>query len=359
MSPRGAERVLKEFCRFSGLLSLYVLFLSPGRIDPLIKRHVVFASTLSRLPGVERYYRYLLPLFPRAVERLRVRNADLLLSISHSVAKGISRDPDIPHVCYCLTPMRYLWRTELYGEELRSSWQGLCLKLVSGRLKKWDVETSPRVDHFVAISRTVAERIRSVYNRQAEVIYPCVDLDTFEPRNAPREEFYLMASALVPHKRVELAVEAFNRLGRPLWIVGNGPLSSRLKRRARRNVRFMGWLPDPELRDLYCRARALIFPGVEDFGLVPVEAQACGCPVIALGEGGATETVREGETGLFFDEPSPESLLQRVHDFERSRFDPRRAVEHARRFSRRRFFAEWRSYLSERRLAPVFDSVDV
>ena len=217
----------------------------------------------------------------------------------------------------------------------------------SHRLKAWDLQSNRGVDNFVAISRTVQQRIQRVYGCRSVVIYPSVDLEFFRAADAVREEFYLIVSALVPQKRIDLAVEAFNRTGKPLWIVGTGPLWRHLRRKARSNIHFLGGLSDEEVRQLYSRARALIFPGSEDFGLVPVEAQACGCPVVAYGEGGATETVVEGETGLFFPEATPESLGKTLCLFERTRFADEKVVKNARRFDRARFRSEWRHYFKK------------
>ncbi|MFQ5740228.1 MAG: glycosyltransferase [Acidobacteriota bacterium] len=341
--PRGAERVLTEFCLAVQDLSIYTLFLRAPFISPPVSRHSLFVSPFNHLPWVDRYYRYLLPWFGWGIEQLYVDQADVLLSISHSVAKGIPHHPDIPHVCYCLTPMRYLWEPRLYGAELKASWRGTLLKALSSRLKQWDLKSTDSVDFFVAVSETVAKRIRRVYGRDAEVLYPCVDQEFFSPSSLPREEFYLIVSALVPQKRIDLAIEAFKRNGKTLLVVGTGPLYRRLSRMAGPNTRFLGWLEDGRVRELYRRAKGLIFPGTEDFGLVPVEAQACGCPVLAFGEGGTTETVIDGKTGLFFRQPNPDALLAALASFEKVRFDSKEALDNARRFSRPRFRDRWRA----------------
>ena len=352
---RGAENVLKEFCLAFKDVSIYALFLHPQAIDPVIRRQSVYVSPLGRWPGVRYYYRYLLPRFPSGMDHFQVTGVDLLLSISHAVAKGIPHESQIPHICYCLTPIRYLWsERRLYFRNSQRSIRERLLEIFSKRLQDWDLESNRGVDFWVAISRTVQERIQRTYGRQSDVIYPCVDLELFQPLDLDREDFYLVVSRLVSHKWIDLAVEAFNRNGKPLLIVGEGSLRRHLARRARSNVRFLGWQPDQEVRRLYCRARALIFPGTEDFGLVPVEAQACGCPVIAYGEGGATETVIEGETGLFFRGASAASLCEAVQQFERRPWDPVKAVANGRRFSRSRFLSEWQQYFRRRGFGVAF-----
>ncbi len=349
IQPRGAERVLREFCLSCSPITIYTLFARPRRLDPVIFRHRLICSPLDRLPKVEYYYRYLLPLYRWGIDRLRVQGADLLLSISHAVAKAVPRGDGIPHICYCLTPMRYVWFPQVYGPALQSSaLRRRLLRLVADRLRRWDVESAARVDHFVAISRTVQKRITRIYGRDSEVIHPCINLDELPEGGDFREPFYLIVSALVPQKRLDLAVEAFNRNGRPLIVVGEGPQGAELRRRARPNVRFAGWLPDAEVRRLYTQARALVFPGVEDFGLTPLEAHACGCPVIAFAEGGVTETVEDGETGVFFFSPDPDDLNRAVERMERLRFDPRRLRGAAARFSRQEFRSRWRELFRRR-----------
>ena len=346
LQQRGGEKILSEFCLRWKNLSIYTLFLNPQRIHPVIKQHAIYVSRLGRLPAVERYYRYLLPWFPYGIEEFYLRDFDQLFSISHAVAKGIPHDPGIPHICYSLTPMRYLWfDSKMYFPGQQWSMRRTLLKLFSKRLKTWDLQSNNRVNHFVAISQTVRQRIEAVYGRAAHVIYPPVDLEFFQPGGVPRENFYLIISSLVPYKRIDVAIDAFNQNGKMLLIAGEGPLHNRLRRRARSNIRFLGWVSKEEVRRLYWSAKALVFPGVEDFGLVPVEAQACGCPVIGYGEGGVTETVIEGETGVLFREPAPEALIRAIERFEKIPWDEERTARNAARFSRERFHLEWETYL--------------
>ncbi len=344
LDPRGAERVLVELASGWDHLEINTLFLDPARLHPSLLERTVLASALNRFPGARRNYRYTLPFFRRAALSLLVCNADLVLSISHSVAKAFPREPGIPHVCYCLTPMRYLWEPHLYGEELRSSLRGLALSYWARSLKSWDRETSGSVDYFVAISKTVQKRIKRVYGRDSALVYPCTDLDFYRPSSDQRKDFFLVVSALVPQKRLDLAVQAFNLRGDRLLVVGSGPLLRVLQKRAGSNIEFLGWQSDEAIRKLYRKARALIFPGLEDFGLVPVEALACGCPVIAFGEGGATEVVEEGVTGVLFPEQTVPSLVKALESFESIRFRPEGLHESVQRFSRRRFRQSWQEF---------------
>ncbi len=236
LDPRGAERVLVELASGWDRLEINTLFLDPARLHPSLRERTVLASTLNRLPGARRYYRYTLPFFRRAALSLCVSDADLVLSISHSVAKAFPRRPGIPHVCYCLTPMRYLWEPHLYGQELRSSLRGLALSYWARSLKSWDRETSSLVDHFVAISKTVQKRIRRVYGRESTLVYPCADLDFYTCSPAEREDYFLVVSGLVPQKRLDLAIQAFNRRRHRLLVVGSGPLSRVLKAQAQSNI---------------------------------------------------------------------------------------------------------------------------
>ena len=352
LNQRGAERVLTEFCRTPATLSIYTLFFDSDLLGSALDRHLVYVSSLRRLPAPRNYYRYLLPFFPRAIRQFQVRDVELLISISHSVAKAIPHDPGVPHICYCLTPMRYLWEPSLYRPDLRGPLRRILLRLLSRPLRSWDTRTNKSVDFFVAVSKTVQRRIRRTYGQESRVIYPFVDLDFFRPTTATREDFYVIVSGLVPNKRISLAVEAFNRSGKALRIVGSGPLLRRLRRMARPNVQFLGWQPDDEVRTLYRTARGLVFPGHEDFGLVPVEAQACGCPVIAYGKGGVTESVVAWETGIFFQDPTPEALREAVEDIEKSPLEEGRMIQRAQRFSRDRFWSEWRQCLKDLGLDP-------
>jgi glycosyltransferase involved in cell wall biosynthesis len=351
---RGGERVLHELAALHPDADLYTLVHVPGSTSERIERLRIHASPLSRLPGVARHYRKLLPLFPWAIERLRLEACDLVLSTSHAVAKGVRAPRGAAHLCYCLTPMRYAWdQIDAYlGRGLR---RALAAPLVA-RLRRWDRRTSTpdRVTRFVAISQTVASRIRRHYRREASVVYPPVDLERFQPSGSAPDGDYLLVGSFSPYKREWMAVEAFRTLGAPLVVAGDGPERERLERDAPSNVRFAGRVSDAELAKLYAGCRALIYTSDEDFGLVPLEAQACGRPVIALGRGGATESVvpldgGEPPTGIFFETQSPDALVAAIRRFESNeiRFDPQRIRAHAERFSVERFRREMMAEIHE------------
>lgn len=346
-SMRGGEKCLEVFCELFPQAHIYTLIHIPGSVSPLIERMPIHTTFIQRLSRAIRQYRYLLPLFPTAVEQINMRGYDLILSSSHCVAKGVIPPPDALHICYCHTPMRYVWdQYAVYFPTERMRWpMRWIVPLVANYLRTWDVASSHRVDHFVANSSHVAARILKYYGRSADVIYPPVECDRFYIRKDP-EPFYLMVTALVPYKRVDLAVEAFNRLGSPLVIIGSGREEGIIHRRAAANIRFLGWQPDNVVAEHYARCRAFIFPGEEDFGITPVEAQAAGRPVVAFGRGGVLETViplhdagNKPPTGVFFREPTAEALAEAVRTFENqeSAFDPQAIRQNALRFDRSRF----------------------
>jgi len=343
---RGGEKTLEAILELFPQADVFTLLLDREKISDTISQRKITTSFVQRLPLAQSSYRYLLPLFPKAVESFDLSGYDLVISTSHCVAKG-ARPPDgAMHVCYCFSPMRYVWvfQEEYFG---RGPVRRVLLRPVLDWLKRWDRRTSRRVHHFVAISKTVAERIARFYGRDSTVIHPPVDTTFFSPGGEQQDSF-LVVSALVPYKRVDLAIRAFNELRLPLAVIGDGPDYRRLKAMAGGTVSFRGWVSDEEVREAYQGCRALVFPGVEDFGLTPVEAQACGKPVIAFGEGGVTESVREGVTGLFFHEQTVEALVAAVQAFQTTRFDPTLARENSLRFSREVFKERLRDYISRR-----------
>jgi len=373
---RGGEKCLEPLCQRWPEARLLTLLHRRGSVAPAIEALRLQPSLLNRLPRVDRYYRYLLPLMPFAAG-WRVRDADLVVSLSHCVAKSATPPKGVPHLSYCFTPMRYAW----HMKESYFAGRGLKARAIDellSRIRTWDRRTSDRVTHFVAISRTIQCRIRDCYDRDSVVIYPPVDTEFYNPggnaefgiRNAewtksssiphpefrtPNvEEFYLVVSALAPYKRFDLAIEACERLGRRLVVIGSGQHLEKLKATAGKNTSFLGWQSDEVIRDHFRRAKALLFPGEEDFGIVPVEAQACGCPVIALGRGGATETVRplgavSDATGLFFEEQTTDAVCEAIERFERNadRFDPRAARRQALNFRKDRFENELFAYIDQ------------
>ena len=365
---RGGEKCLDVLARAMPGATLHTLLYRKGKTTPAIDSLRVVPSWLNRLPAVHRYYRGLLPIFPSVVEKAwRFADAELVVSMSHCVAKSAQAGPGVPHVSYCFSPMRYAWQMrQQYYDGVGA--RGLKARLADAlldRIRAWDLKTVDRVSHFVAISHHIARRIEECYGRTSVVIYPPVDTEYYTPANcgekAPkREDFYLVVSALAPYKRFDLAIGACQRLGRRLVVIGSGQAEASLKKMAGLETTFLGWQPDSVIRDHLRRSAALLFPGEEDFGIVPVEAQACGSPVIALGRGGAAETVRDlnaghGPTGILFEESSVDSLVEAMERFESNReaFDPQAARRQAERFSKPRFERELLDYLGQVRGANV------
>lgn len=285
---RGGEKCLEAFTRIYPDADIFTLVHEPGTTSARLDERVHRVSFLNRLPGASSKYRIFLPLFPRAARSFSFEGYDLVISLSHAAVKNIVVPEGVPHLCYCFTPMRYIWDQawSYLGALTPLAWP-----LIT-HLREWDVAGSDRVSHFIAISRFVAARIRRFYHRQASVIFPPVDTSWISPAQpGTRGEAFLYAGALVPYKRVDVIISAFNRLGERLWIVGDGPQYRALKRAAGPNIEFMGRVDDPGLAEFYRRSRALVFPAREDFGMVPVESLAAGRPVIALGSGGCRDTI--------------------------------------------------------------------
>jgi glycosyltransferase involved in cell wall biosynthesis len=336
---RGGEKALEILCERFPQAELFTLVHVRGSVSPAIERLVPHTSILQHLPGIRHYYRHCLPLFPMAVEHFDLDRFDLVLSVSHCCVKSVIRPARAQHICYCLTPMRYAWdQFDAYFGPARLGRTGSAvMRRVMAWLARWDRDTAGRVDRYVAISHYVADRIRRYYNREATVVYPPVDTDFFRPDGATPECFALVVSALVPYKRVDLAIEGCRLARVPLKVVGDGPERPALEQFANGSAQFLGWLPDADIRDLYRRAAVVLLPGEEDFGIVPLEAQACGRPVVALGRGGALETVIDGETGVLVQEAAPDAFAAAVARACRMRVDVEAVRRHAERFSRTRF----------------------
>ncbi len=346
---RGGEKVLESLCDLFPEAPIYTLVHIRGSVSGKIESHRILPSLLRHAPLVKQHYRSYLPLFPTAIEQFDLRDFDLIVSSSHCVAKGVIPSPTATHVCYCHTPMRYIWShyDDYLGNHRIAPWKRMLLTPVVNYLRSWDVASSQRVHHFISNSCAVADRVRRYYGRESAVIYPPVDVDFFAPLNGEREDFFLIVTALVPYKRIDLAVETFNRLGYRLKIAGHGTEIGKLKSMSGSNIEFLGRVESTELRELYRKAIAVIQPGEEDFGIGVVEALACQCPVIAYGRGGALESVRDGETGLFFNDLSVMSLSEMVDRARTLRFNKPLMRESALRFSPERFKAEFQSFIQK------------
>lgn len=345
----GGERCLE---------AIYALF--PAPIYTLVKdekkiqgmgfaQTELHASFIQKLPRARISYRNYLPFFPLAIEQFDLSEYDLILSTSHAVAKGVLSSAEQLHLCYCFTPMRYAWDlTHTYLEEL-GAFRGLCARLALKSLRAWDISSQGRVDHFAAISNHIARRIKKIYGRESAIIYPPVATHLFSL--GKKEEYYITASRLVPYKKIDLIVETFAQMPeKKLLVIGDGPEMGKVKAKAAKNIEILGHLQDSLFRELLAKAKAFVFAAEEDFGIVVVEAQAAGVPVIALGRGAALETVIEDRTGLFFPDQTVESLAVAIEDFERKqdRFDPMAIKAHAELFSEERFKREFQLFVKQK-----------
>jgi glycosyltransferase involved in cell wall biosynthesis len=357
ITMRGGEKCLENFCTLFPDADLYTLVYAPDRVSSLIKSMNVRSSLLNHLPAIERIYRYFLPLFPTMIESFDLRNYDLIISSSHCVAKGIFPHRAL-HVSYVYAPMRYVWDMHDAYFDRATVLARIGMSVWRRYLQRWDVVAAERVDYFLAISQNIAAKIHTLYGRQAAVIYPPVDLEKF-CIGGRQEPYYLVVSALVPYKRIDIAIRAFNEMRLPLKIVGEGPLRRVLERSAGPNIEFLGWVDDALLAALYGSCQALIFPGEEDFGIVPLEAQACGRPVIAYGKGGVLETVIPVQanaenvgsaSGVFFSEQTPAHLIQAVEVYRKlqGQFNPEKVRDHAAQFSAQRFRDQMLEYIQAR-----------
>jgi glycosyltransferase involved in cell wall biosynthesis len=350
---RGGEKVLEAICELYPDATLYTLVHVRGSVSPRIERHRIRRSPVQWLPRAGARYRNYLPLFPAAVELFDLDRYDLVISSSHCAAKSAIRSPAATHVCYCHSPMRYAWDQfgAYFGPDQVGRTRSRLLRPVMARLARWDAATAGRVDRFLANSQYVAGRIRRYYNRGSTVVYPPVDttfyrlLDPARPRQL--ESSFLVVSALVPYKRVDVAIGACRKAGVPLRIVGRGPEEARLRQMAGSTVEFLGWRSDEGIRDLYATSAAVLLPGVEDFGMVPVEAQACGTPVVALGQGGARETVEDGVTGILVGDNSIDAFAAALARARSMAFDPAVIRKSAERFSRARFQADFQAAVGD------------
>ncbi len=357
---RGGEQVLQAIATIFPRARIYTLFCDPETISSELNNHEINTSFIQNLPKRRQYYRYFLPLFPRAIERFNFNDTDLVISSSHCVAKGAIAGDGTLHICYCHSPMRYVWDRfdDYFPKERLNPIKYKIISALSERLRKWDRESSRRVDLFIANSNFVRWRIEKYYNRPAHVIHPPVDTEYFTPGRDKNDGYYLVAGALVPYKRIDLVIEAFRNSSEELVVIGDGPDFARLVNNAPANVKFTGWIDRETLREYYRGCRALIFPGVEDFGIVPVEAQSCGKPVIAYAEGGIKDTVIgplvdeidrfDGfKSGLFFKKQTVDEITAALKAFSTLNFDSEKIRSHAVKFSRDNFFAQMNEFLTE------------
>jgi glycosyltransferase involved in cell wall biosynthesis len=344
---RGGEKVLEELLRIFPEATIYTLLHQRGKVSPLIESHEIITSWLNRIPAVDRFYRNLLPLFPFAIESFDLRGFDLILSSSHAVAKGVHAQAI--HICYCHTPPRYVW--DAAQDYAFDAIRGLAMRSIRPRLQRWDYESSRRVDHFVANSHFVRERIRSCYGRDAEVIHPPVNTDFFTSSSFDqlrKGDFYLAVGALVSYKRFDVIIEAFKRLDRRLVIAGAGPEIKKLRRMATRNIEVRGWVTDEELRSLYGTASALVVAAREDFGIVAVEAQACGCPVLAFGGCGSADIVTDGMNGILFPAQRADDIVRAVRRFESMAWPVEQVRCQVEKFSREVFQSKIKKFIASR-----------
>lgn len=347
-SNAGSERALFSALELFPNAPVYTLVHHPATsISAPLVGHKVIPSWINRLPWAQTQYRNYLPLLPLAIEQFDLRGYDLVLSFHYAVAHGAICRPDQLHICYTYTPLRYAWQNahEYFNGRDPVSWLA---RIILRRFRIWDVAASARVDHFAAVSHWTADCIRRAYGRTAEVIYPPVDVDRFKPALSAREDYYVALSRLVEHKKLTVVVEAFSKMGLPLIVIGQGPLYAELKRHAAPNVKLIGYQSDEAVVDYLSRARALVHAAEEDFGIALVEAQAAGCPVIALGRGGARETVVDGKTGILFSDQTSASLIEAVEKFERERaaFSQAALIANARRFDKKRFQQEFKAMVA-------------
>ena len=348
LTMSGGEKVCEAICEILDSPDLYSIVGDTNSLSPVLKKSVLNTSFIQNLPGSKKYYRYYAAFFPLAVESFDLSSYELAISSDSSVVKGIKTQPETCHICFCHSPMRYAWNafhdyTRNFGTIKKS-----LTSVVMSYLAAYDYVASARVDFFAAPSETSRKRIKKYYRRDAAVIHPPCDVERFRA-SSQLDNYYLFVGRLVDYKRADLAVKAFSQSGKRLLVVGTGPELNALKSMSSRNVEFLGWVDDSELSGIYSRCKALIFPGEEDFGIVPVEAQAAGRPVIAYGKGGALETVIPNETGVFFHEKSVESLARAIAEFEKlgDQFDPNKIMKNANRFSKQNFLTRFEKFICQ------------
>ncbi|MCK5581251.1 MAG: glycosyltransferase [Candidatus Omnitrophica bacterium] len=347
----GAERVVEVMHEMFPEASVYTSVYLPDKMSDSFREMDVRVSFMQKLPGVETNYKKYFLIYPFAFDSFDLSGYDLILSSSSSYAKGIKKSKECMHICYCHTPARFIWRYDIYMEQENVSSLVRSIVRIAANLflKKWDLKSNENVDYFLANSGYIRQRIKDIYDRDSYVIHPPVSVDSFSISDKV-ENYYLIVSRLNAYKKIDIVIEAFNELGLPLVVVGGGPHKSNLEGIAKDNIKFIGKVSDNELLEHYKGCKAFIFPGEEDFGITPVEAQASGRPVIAYGKGGALETVVDGKTGLFFKEQTSECLINAIKRFEECEkdFDPKVIRENAERFSKERFKKEFGEFIEKK-----------
>ncbi len=351
VTMRGGEKVLEELCKLYPQADIYTNVYNPDKISDVIKSHKIFTTRINKLPLAKKLYQKYMPLMPNALMDLDLTGYDLIISSESGPAKGVCPSPNAYHVCYCHTPMRYLW--DMYHEYFRKSnplVKFFMKKMIPG-LRQWDVMSSNLVDHFVANSHYVAARIKRYYNRDCDIVFPPCAIEKYLDNPRTPEDFYLFFGQLVGYKRADLAIEACIKANKKLVVIGDGKSKDAKKYEATGLVTFTGRVSDEKIKEYLSKAKALLFPGIEDFGIIPVEANAAGCPVLAYKDGGALDSIKENETGLFFEEQTVESLVDCINRFEaqQSNFTDRsKYTAHVQQFSNENFVNKMKKILESR-----------
>jgi glycosyltransferase involved in cell wall biosynthesis len=348
---RGGEKIVDCLCDMFPDLDIYTLIYDKSKINDNINSKKIFTSFIQKMPFARKKHQMYLPLMPIAIEQFDLSGYDIVISIESGIAKGIVTKPETCHLCYCNTPMRYLWNMyfEYLSNEKPGFFKRIFIKSFFNYLRVWDLATAARVDYFMSNSDNVRKRVLKYYKRGSKVVYPPVAINDFL-FSRDKEDFYLVVSQLVSYKRIDLVVDAFNRTGKNLVIIGDGPERKGLEKRAGKNIKFLGWQSNDILKDYYSKAKAFIFPGEEDFGITPVEAQASGTPVIGYGKGGLLETVIDGRTGILFYKQDAGSLIEAVNRFEEKckEFDADEIRENSRKFDVAVFRMEIENFITEK-----------
>ncbi len=346
----GAERVLEVMHEIWPDAPVFTIVYNQKKLPEYFKKWNIITTFVQRFPFIKTQYEKYFAIFPVAVEQIDLQGFDIVISISSAWAKGVITTPDVLHISYLLNPMRFAWNE--YYSRIRRTRRiifRMGIRFLLNYIRLWDVISTQRVDHIIAISETIRRRISKYYGRDSEIIYPPCDTDFFVPNpNLKIQDYFLIVSRLKDYKRIDIVVQAFNQIDLPLLIIGEGEARGKLEKHIRPNVQFLGALSDEEIRSYYQRAQALILPGMEDFGIVPVEAQACGTPVIAFKKGGAVETVVEGKTGLFFSSQTKEAVIEVIKKFDRKQFKSDVLRKQALKFSKNNFKQQLKDFVLQK-----------